>query len=125
MRRVYDDTMYDTAKYDIMQAFNLCQPKKISRYSYGMHRASASLIKQEVLRILNANGNKFAFGKVEHAHGIGNNNASEIIYLGNPNEQQICGLIHTNEDMYSGCYCYVTDIDGNRKSSVIMLRGEG
>jgi len=83
------------------------------------------MIRNAVLMILNANGTKYAFGKTEHANGIGNNNATEIIYLGNPNEQQICGLFHCNEDLGSSAFCYVTDIDEKRKSDTITIRGMG
>lgn len=125
MRRVYDDTKYYQACHDLMRAVQIINrnPSIISEYSYGMYRARASRILKEALRIANTDGTMYQFGKVEHANGIGNNNAYEIIYLGGPNEQQICALFHANEDLYSGCYVYVTDIDGNRKSTSMLIKG--
>lgn len=125
MRRVYDDYKFEPTKNAIMIALSRVQPGLVSRYSYGMYRADSSMIRTAVLNWLNRNGVMYRFGNTTHAHGIGNNNATEIIYIGNPNEQQICGLFHANEDLHSGCFCYVTDIDGDRKSSVITINGRG
>ena len=58
--------------------------------------------------------NDFIFGDTKHAHGIGNNNAIEIIYTGDPKEQQICGYINLIDNMYGSVICYLTDIDDNR-----------
>lgn len=123
MRMVYDDTRYEEAKREILTALSQLNPASISRYSYGMYRADSSKIKDEVLRIINSHGCRWRFGNTTHAHGIGNNNATEIIFLGNPNERQICGLFHANEDMYSGCFCYVTDVFGEQKSIVKKIQG--
>ena len=120
MRRVYDDTQFEETRNWIDAAFGTLQyhPEKVRKHSYGMNRTEPALVRDAVLRRLNGNKNLYKFGNTTHAHGIGNNNATEIIYLGNPAEEQICGLIHVNDDMYGRCFCYVTDIDGNRKSVV-------
>lgn len=122
MRRVYDDHMYEATKNAICAAFNRINPRSVSEYDYGAYRANVGRIKNAVLSILNRNGEKYMLGRVEHAHGIGNNNAIEVIYLGD-NEQQICALMNINSDLYGGCFCYVTDIDGKRKSPTTKIIG--
>ena len=117
MRRIYDDSKYDEVRDAIMlYVRNHINPKDVAEYSYGSNRVEPRLVRDAVERHL---GNDYKFGKCEHAHGIGNNNAWEIIYMGE--EEQICGLFHATDDMYGGVYCWVTDIDEERKTESMFL----
>lgn len=119
MRRVIDDSMYTTAKNAIMNAVQTCELQKIQKYCHGMMRTNVGLIKTEVLNIINHDETNYAFGKTSHKHGIGNNNAIEIIWLGDPKEQQICGLFHVTDDMFGRCICWVSDFDEVRRTKSI------
>lgn len=110
MRRVIDDSKLSLANDRIATALYKLKPEAVTRYEYGTDRIQVSLIKKY---ILNNIGNDFIFGDTKHAHGIGNNNAIEVIYTGDPKEQQICGYINLIDNMYGSVICYLTDIDGN------------
>ena len=111
MRRVIDDSKLSLANDRIATALYKLKPEAVTRYEYGTDRIQVGLIKKY---ILNNIGNDFIFGDTKHAHGIGNNNAIEIIYTGDPKEQQICGYINLIDNMYGSVICYLTDIDDNR-----------
>jgi len=54
-------------------------------------------------------------GRIEHAHGIGNNNMYQLILFGtkgNPGDV-ICGYIYINKGFYSDVYIGVKDLEGN------------
>lgn len=110
MRRVYDDAMINEAVNLITGIMNDITFNDVSEYSYGTDRVSVYKIKSLVADKIKPT---YKFGNTTHAHGIGNNNAIEIIYTGNPNEEQICGLLHLNSGLYGDAYAYITDIDDN------------
>jgi len=119
MRRVYDDTEYQNVADTLRKAFLAIPADYVSEYDYGMYRAKVSKVKEQLLRYVPS----IKFGNTTHAHGIGNNNAIEIVYTGNNFEEQICGLLHLIDDMYGGVLFYVTDIDGNRKTQTYQIHG--
>lgn len=119
MRRVYDDTQFEKYAKALETAFRKIPAETVSEYDYGMYRAKVSKVKEKLLGKV---GN-MKFGNTTHAHGIGNNNAIEIIYTGAEKEEQICGLVHLIDDMYGGVLFYVTDIDGNRKTPTYEISG--
>lgn len=119
MRRVYDDTEYQNVADALRKAFLAIPADYVSEYDYGMYRAKVSKVKEQLLRYVPS----VKFGNTTHAHGIGNNNAIEIVYTGNNFEEQICGLLHLIDDMYGGVLFYVTDIDGNRKTQTYQING--
>ena len=110
MRRVYDDTHYVRIAKELENAFCNLNAEEVSEYSYGTYRAMVSKVKEKLLQKVP----NIKYGRVEHANGIGNNNAIEIVYVGDPNEEQICGLLHLTDDMYGGVIFWVSDIDNNR-----------
>lgn len=112
MRRVYDDSKFDLAKQCITNAYKDMRFEDVSRHENYTDRVRVDLMKSFILDYFNG---QFKYGHTTHAHGIGNNNAIEIIYVGDPTEEQICGLLHLTQGMYGEAYMFVTDIDGNRK----------
>ena len=120
MRRVYDDTELEVIAQDLESTFCECiYAPNVSEYSYRMYRAKASKVKAELLHLCD---NPIKFGNTTHDNGIGNNNTIEIIYTGNPVEEQICGLLHLNEDLYDGVIFWVSDIDGNKKTDTWIIK---
>ena len=118
MRRVIDDTMYKPIAVQINEAIRKINPATCSEYSWGMNRVKVSMVRDAIVRCVP----KIRLGKNEHANGIGNNNAYEIIYTGNPQEEQICGLLHLTDDMFGGVIAWVSDVDGNRPTLSRKLR---
>lgn len=123
MRRVIDDTMYEKISDDIMHFVDFMPIKSVSKYEWGMDRIQVSKVKAYISNRFTELEVPVKFCKTEHAHGIGNNNAIEIVWCGEEKEEQICGLLHLNTDMYGGIYCYCTDVDGGTKTDVIHYRG--
>ena len=119
MRRVIDDTKYGVAKKMIVDLLRFVPAHMVSEYSYGMYRAKPYLVR----RYLEERLPLIKFGKCEHAHGIGNNNAWEIIYLGNPDEEQICGLFHATDDMYGTAICWVSSYDEDNRTPSCYIKG--
>ena len=120
MRRVYDDTMFSQMTIDASEALLYAKANKKEFSDYG--RESVSKISAHVFGWLNEYGFPCIKGKNEHAYGIGNNNAIEVIYTGDEHEQQICGLLHLTDDMYGNVICWTSDIDGKRSSKSITIR---
>ncbi len=118
MRRVIDDTMYGPISQRISNVIWSLNPKQLSKYDYGCDRVQVSMVRDAIVSRVP----KIRLGKNEHAHGIGNNNAYEIIYTGNPAEEQICGALHLTNDMFGGVYAWVSDVDGGRKTETRHLR---
>lgn len=123
MRRVYDDSLYGEISFIIKHIIDGIDPMDVSEYDYGCYRAQVSKIKDVVLRELKtATGKNIKYGRNDHANGIGNDNAIEVIVESN-NEEQICALLHITDDMYGGCICWVSDIDGKRTTSSRKING--
>ena len=118
MRRVIDDAMYPAIAAKVSKAIQAIHPAACREYSMGMDRVRVSIVRDEIVRRVP----QIRIGKNEHAYGIGNNNAYEIIYTGNPTEEQICGLLHLTNDMFGGVYAWVSDVDGSRKTDTRHLR---
>ena len=118
MRRVYDDEKYDDIATQIMRIVDSINPKDVSEYDYGMDRVQTYKVRKYIGDRLGC----ISFGKNTHAYGIGNNNAIEIVYKANENEEQICGLLHLTDDMYGGCIVWVSDIDEVRSSHSRKIR---
>ena len=110
MRRVIDDRHYQEVSDKIYEILKSMPADEVSKTEYGLYRAQTNLIYHYILDRLE----NVKFAKNSHAHGIGNNNAIELVYIGEPDEEQICGYLHLNDDMYGSVYCYVTDYDGLR-----------
>jgi len=118
MRRVIDDSKYPVIARQLCDIIRTLNPSELREYSYGIDRVKVSYVRDAIL----ARSYGIKLGKVEHAHGIGNNNAYEIIYTGNPIEEQICGYLHLTDDMYGGVICWVSDYDGSRTTESRKLR---
>ena len=119
MRRVIDDTYYEEAARDIMRIVRNIKPEQVSEYSYGTYRAKSRLIIQQIKDKVE----DIKFGKSLNTTGIGNNEQYEIIYTGNPQEEQICGAIHLTDDMYGSVIVWVSDIDNTTKTQSIKIHG--
>ena len=113
MRRVIDDAHYEEVKKMVMDVIFEIPEEKVSEYDYGTYRAQRDLIMEYILKEL---GEVIKFGKDMNDTGIGNNACYELIYLGDPKEQQICGIIHLTSDLYGNIICWVTDYDEERES---------
>lgn len=116
MRRVYDDSHLNEIGDFITETIRTIPADTVSLYSYGMYRTQVYKVREAIQNALDKKFGKgtVIFGKNEHANGIGNNNAIEIIF-NDKEEQQICGLLHLTDNMYGGCIAFVTDIDGDRR----------
>lgn len=117
MRRVYDDCKYDEVSTKIMNIIRQIPADRVSEYHYGMYRARTSMIRDYIGRIVDVK-----FGKNEHRGGIGNNNAIELI-VDSGSEEQICGLLHLTDDMFGSVICWVSDIDGGRRTETMYIHG--
>ena len=122
MRRVYDDSRYETVREMISDILRNISPRSVSEYDYGTYRAQVNKIANRVKDEMIYYGEPIKYGRNDHAHGIGNNNAIEII-VDNGCEEQICGLLHLTNNMYGSVICWVSDIDGKRTSDSITIRG--
>lgn len=111
MRRVIDDTQLERLA-EVLTVLILGIPAdKVSEYNYGTYRSKERLI---IEYILNYTTN-IKLGQSMNKTGIGNNACYELIYTGDPNEEQVFGIIHLTNDMYGGTICWVSDYDNNRK----------
>lgn len=93
--------------------------KSMQKYSYGSMRVENGLARNVLNNFLESKG-LFISEKVEHANGIGNNNA---YYVQDLDSKEYIGCMHLNTDMYGGLFCYVTDINHNAVSNEYFLRG--
>ena len=118
MRRVIDDSMLKKISAHIDAIIWSLDPEDFTEYHWGIDRVQVGLIRDEIVRYTP----HIKLGKNTHANGIGNNNAYEIIYTGNPQEEQICGLLHLTDDMYGGVYVWVSDIDNTTKTETRHMR---
>ena len=120
MRRVIDDAHYEEVKKMVMNVIFEIPAEKVSKYEYGKYRAQEDLIMKYILKELSG---VIKFGKDMNDTGIGNNACYELIYLGDPKEEQVCGIIHLTNDMYGNIICWVTDYDEERESITRTIRG--
>lgn len=122
MRRVYDDTMLkELANKMITKLAECTEPKTLCERRWGDDRASTNKIYDLMMSAVE----NVILGNDHNHTGIGNNWCHELIYTGNEKEQQIFGLLHITDDMYGGCYVWVSDIDGNRVTNTYMVRYRG
>ncbi len=117
MRRVYDDSHFEEIKAKVCDIIREIPADVVSKYDYGIYRAKVGLIREYIEARL-----PIRFGRNDHLHGIGNNNAIEMIVCGD-NEEQICGLLHLTDDMFGTVICWVSDIDGERRSESLYVHG--
>ena len=118
MRRVYDDTHFEEVADAIYEALWDIHPREVSEYSYGTYRAIPNLIFEDVLHKCKS----IKRGADCNHTGIGNNNAFEIIYT-EGKEEQICGILHLTDNMFGDVICWFSDIDGERETDKITIRG--
>ena len=124
MRRVYDDKHLDEAMEKVIPLFEFVKknPSLFSEYDIGHRSMMVGKIRDYIFDNLDYNGFPCFAGKTEHAYGIGNNNAIEIIYAGEE-EQQIYGLLHLTAHIYGGrVSAWVSDIDEQRKTQTYEFR---
>ena len=124
MRRVYDDKHLDEAMEKVIPLFEFVKknPSLFSEYDISHRSMMVGKIRDYIFDNLDYNGFPCFAGKTEHAYGIGNNNAIEIIYAGEE-EQQICGLLHLTAHIYGGgVSAWVSDIDEQRKTPTYEFR---
>lgn len=120
MRRVYDDAKYDWVSSAIMEAVRTIDPASVSRYEHGDYRAQSALIQQAILRAV---PNIF-FGRYVNTTGIGNNACWEVVCFDDDSqEQQICAVFHSTNNMFGGQICWVSDIDGRRATGSRTIFG--
>ena len=110
MRRVIDDSKYNEVAKIIMEIVQGIPANRVSEYEYGMYRAQSYKIREYILERVN----NIKFGKSMNTIGIGNNGCYEIIYTGNPQEEQICGLIHLTNDMYGSQIVWCSEYDNGK-----------
>ena len=103
MRRVYDDTMYHKLASGITSVLYDIERKDVERYG----RSVRSLILDKVFEKVS----DIKLGKNVNTTGIGNNWKCELIYTGNPEEEQIFGILHMTDNMYGAIICWMSDID--------------
>lgn len=121
MRRVIDDRHYAEVAEDIKSIVLNMPEEAVSKYSYGMYRASSEKIKEYILRKTHL---PIKFGKSLNTTVIGNNEQYEIIYS-SPDEEEICGAIHLTDNMYGSEIVFVTDYDGHNRWFGRTIRGKG
>ena len=109
MRRVIDDTHYTEIAdkiYEILKAMP-ADEVNVDKGGWAGIRPTAEAIAEYISeRLENAR-----IGKNISRGFIGNNHSYEIIYTGDPKEEQLCGILRANEDPAGGVYCYVMDYD--------------
>ena len=113
MRIVYDDARIGLlTEFVAIWARTRGRHAKISKYSYGMERIEACLVRQDLANYLEGKG--FEIGKsCDHAHGIGNNNRHPVYYHTEQETQQV-GFVNINVSPYGSGYLYVTDYNDQR-----------
>jgi len=109
MRRVIDDTHLERLADMLTEIIFAIPADKVSEYDYGTYRSQSHLIKDFILK----HTNNIKFGQSMNKTGIGNNGCYELIYTGDPLEEQIFGLIHLTNNMYGGTICWISDYDNN------------
>ena len=117
MRRVIDDTHYEEISHKINTVLHSIKRKDVLEYDNGMERSQSNIIMNKVLKEIP----KIKFGNNCNTTGIGNNKEYEIIYTGDPKEEQICGIIHLTNNMFGYHICWVSDIDRDRKTENIKI----
>lgn len=91
---------------------------KMQKYSYNSLRVENAPARETFNKLLEHYG-LFISTEVEHANGIGNNNA---YYVQDLVSQEYIGCMNLNTDMYGGLYCYATDINGKMISNTYFMR---
>ena len=117
MRRVFDDKHYAEISEQISRVLFAVPGDEVSEYRNGMYRAKVSLVRNYIAERV-----PVKFGRNEHANGIGNNNAVEIIVM-DGDEEQICGLLHMTDDMFGNIIAWTSDIDEKRKGYCRTIYG--
>jgi len=112
---IYNDNCAESTKLKEWFAANIkrvyLETKPV--YDWGMNRRQVSHVKAN----LNAELEPLGFvitDRVEHAHGIGNNNLYEVEYTSSdkPDTHTVVGRIYLNSDMFGGVFCGLEDLDG-------------
>lgn len=131
----YDDEKVQYAA-DYLKAYLMSMTKERlkplteSAYGYEGGRVVRSKLAEDINRYFMSKPNVFKIdvnGKVEHAHGIGNNNKYQLLLLGtkgNPSDV-ICGYIYINAGFYCDVYLGIKDLDGNKVGSSFELGTSG
>lgn len=83
-------------------------------YDWGMYRRQVSHVKGNLNLELEKLGYRIT-DRVEHAHGIGNNNSFEVEYTSanDPDSHIVVGRIYLNSDMFGGVFCGIENLDGD------------
>lgn len=119
MRRVIDDACYEVKAKEIAKVISSIPADEVSKYDYGTYRAQRSMIIDRILKEVK----DIKLGKDMNTTGIGNNWCRELIYIGNENEEQVFGVIHSTNDMFGGEIVWVSDYDGNRCKGKRKIHG--
>ena len=120
MRRVIDDTCYESKAEEIAEVIRRISANEVSKYEGGMYRAQCDMIIEKILESVG----DIKLGRDMNNTGIGNNWSRELIYTGNENEEQIFGIIHCTNDMYGGEIVWVSDYDKGRQRGKRTIRGQ-
>lgn len=84
--------------------------KGLTEYRGSMDRIKVSSVKNAIEQFIEqaTSGSVIVSDNVKHAHGIGNNNAFEVLKVKGAEKEHI-GFLHLVNDMYGGCFVRVTD----------------
>lgn len=118
MKRIYDDAHYAQVASSIDDALLSIDPYDVCRYDNGVVRAQRNLIVAAIFGHVRG----IKLGRDCNTTGIGNNWAHELIFTGDEYEQ-ICGILHLTFDMFSSIICWVSDIDGKRRTESVIISG--
>lgn len=113
MRIVYDDARIGLlTELVAIWAKSRGKNANISKYSYGMERIDACMVRRDLGAYLESHG--FEIGRsCDHAHGIGNNNRHPVYYRTEA-ETQLVGYMNINVSPFGEGYLYVSDYNDSR-----------
>lgn len=119
MRRVIDDEMYEALSQEIETIYMTMPADQVSENRGREYCASTHLICNYIIdRVDNVK-----LGKYTTTTGTGSNDSYELIYTGNPIEEQIFGILHCTDNMFGSCILWVSDYDGQRHTVRRLVHG--
>lgn len=115
---VYDDSHLEEVATDILKVLKRIPANEVSEYDWGMYRVQRDKVISYIFDHIKV---PCKLGKSTNTTRIGNNWKKELIYTGNPEEEQICGDLCLIDNMYGSIIAYIVDIDGNRVGNSIEI----
>lgn len=120
MRRVIDDTHLEEVVEEIQSIIKNMPSDEVSEYEYGTYRAQTKKIVEYIFDHITI---PVKLGENKNTTGIGNNWQKELIWIGDPKEEQICGILCLINDMYGSIFFYIKNIDNQLVSNKRKIRG--